>query len=143
MPKVGPFRSLSFKPPLPETERKFVESFNRTLAEYRTLLSAAGRPRFSLPNRDFDTGELTRPAEYKLADQTYARLAGRLAQSEPAAIDPKLRADILEFFANPDLPYETRRHPKQWEETLAALSQIKAAIPQGSAARTSPVVGRR
>ena len=45
IPKFGPFKPLSFEPLTPETERLFLESFERSLARYRGSLDTirAGR----------------------------------------------------------------------------------------------------
>ena len=72
VPKVGPFAPLAFKTPTPEAERMFLESFNATLTRYRGMLGQVQNKNINLQNRDFDTGELTRAGEYKLADDTYA-----------------------------------------------------------------------
>ncbi len=39
LPKVGPFRALSFKRLTPETEKMYMASFNSTIGRYRELLS--------------------------------------------------------------------------------------------------------
>jgi len=126
LPKVGPLRVLDFKTPTPQTEQLFQQSFDRTLTVYRGLLSDQGSARLALPDRDFDTGEATRPAEYPLADDAYSELAIRLAQKEPAAVDPQIRANVLAFFRDPDLPFATKANSSQWHATLAALDKLKA-----------------
>ena len=109
LPKIGPLKALSFKPPTPETEKLFQASFDRTLTEYRRLLADTGAGRLSLPNRDFDTGQPTRPGEYRLADEAYAKLARELADRDPATIDPKLRDNILAFFSDLSQPFATKK----------------------------------
>src|SRR5262249_25623769 len=79
LPKVGPLKTLSFKPPTPETERMYLESVNATLELYRTLVGRVGAGKIDLQNKDFDTGEPTRAGEYQLADETYAKLVNKLA----------------------------------------------------------------
>ena len=37
-----------------------------------------------------------------MADNAYAKLAVKLAEKDPAAIDPKLRDNILAFFQGPE-----------------------------------------
>ena len=39
LPRVGPFRALSFKKLTPETEKMYMASFNSTIGRYRELLS--------------------------------------------------------------------------------------------------------
>ena len=81
IPKVGPFSSLAFKLPTPEAERLFIESFDATVAQYRTYLStlAAGGT-IALPNLNFDTGQPVRPGEYRLADEAQERLQEKIRQ---------------------------------------------------------------
>jgi hypothetical protein len=126
LPKVGPLKAFDFRSPTPQTDRLFQTSFNRTLDLYRSLLGTADVDRPAVPNRDFDTGELTRPAEYPLADAAYSRLAIALAGKAAAAIDPQLRQDVLEFFGDLSLPFATKATPSLWHATLAALDKLKA-----------------
>src|SRR5436853_6872977 len=80
LPKVGPLKPLAFKPPTPEAERLFIESFNATLVRYRALLVQARAGKLDLPNTDFDTGRPVRAGEYKLTDDTYGELLEKLAK---------------------------------------------------------------
>ena len=78
VPKIGPFRPLSFKVPTPEAEQLFLQSFAATQQRYRTLLAEARRTEFKLPNLDLDTGYPAAPGEYSLADATCAKLVKKL-----------------------------------------------------------------
>ena len=125
LPKVGPLKALAFRAPTPQTDRLFQVSFDKTLDLYRSLLAAQGQGRLQLPNRDFDTGALTRPTEYSLADETYAKLAIQLAGKDPAAVNPVMRAAILEFFKDPALPFAVKNDAGEWAQTLAALQKLR------------------
>jgi hypothetical protein len=125
LPKIGPLRALSYSPPTPQTAKMFEDSFDQTLTEYRRLLAGQAAGSLQLENRDFDTGKLTAPAEYSLADNTYAKLVRTVEEKHPDAVDPKLREDLLGFYRNPDLPFATRKDPKAWQSTLAALEKLK------------------
>ena len=127
LPKVGPLKALSFKPPTPATDKFFQESFNKTMDSYRELLKGQTARQLQLANRDFDTGQLTRPGEYKLADKAYSKLAVKLAEKDPAGIDPKLRDNILAFFNDLNQPYATKEDPKDWQDTVAAVEKLRAA----------------
>jgi hypothetical protein len=127
LPKIGPLKALSFKLPTPQTERLFEASFEKTIDEYRSLLQDQDLTQSQLANRDFDTGELTRPAEYGLADNAYAKLAVKLSERDPASIDQKLRENILAFYSDRTLPFATKNDPKTWQETLAALDKLSAS----------------
>jgi len=95
LPKVGPLKALSFKPPTPETDKLFEASFNRTLDTFRELLATPDLRRLELANRNFDTGQITRPGEYRLADEAYEKLAAKLADKQPS--NPKVREDVLAY----------------------------------------------
>ncbi len=131
LPKIGPLKALSFKPPTPETDRMFQASFDKTLEVYRGLLRDQGRAQLALADRDFDTGELARPTEYTLADTAYARLAVKLAEKDPAAVGASVRDNVLEFFRDRELPFAGKKDRKEWQQTLAALDKLKA-VPAAS-----------
>ncbi|HEV2448748.1 MAG TPA: hypothetical protein VGS58_22600, partial [Candidatus Sulfopaludibacter sp.] len=99
---------------------------------YRGLLSQESRAQFTPENRDFDTGRPTRPCEYKLADETYAQLAVRLADRDPDSVAPALRRDILTFFSDLNLPYAVKQNSKKWADTVAALEKLKAGLHAAS-----------
>jgi hypothetical protein len=127
LPKIGPLKALSYNIQNTQTEKLFEASFDKTLDLYRGLLQDQALGHLQLANRDFDTGELTRAAEYGLADNTYAKLAVKLSERDPASIDPKLRENILGFYSDRSLPFETKNDPKAWQETLTALDKLSAA----------------
>ena len=130
LPKVGPLAPLSFKPPTAETERMFLESLGATLSGYHALLAKAQTGRIDLQNKDFDTGELTRPGEYELADETYAKLLNKLADRKFDGVTPELRKNILSFYGDLNAPIKTKQDKKDWRKTLASLEQLKAAPTQ-------------
>lgn len=134
LPKVGPLKALAFKPPAPEADKLFMSSFLRTVAEYKRLLLECERPDFRLPNRDFDTGELTRPLEYRMADSAYEGLAVDLARRDPASVDPTLRRNILTYFRDLNLPFAAKKDSKRWSDAVAAIEKLKAAEPPSVAA---------
>lgn len=127
LPKFGPLRAVDVKPPTMHTATLFEESFNRTLASYRNLLTQAGEQRLALENRDFDTGQPTRPTAYRLADEAYSKLAIKLAAKDPAQVDPLIRDNILGYFRDENLPFASRRKRKEWTETVTALDKLRAA----------------
>ena len=62
-----------------------------------------------------------------MADQAYAYLANKLAAKDPAAVDAKVRQDVLQFFSDPNLPFTLKtRNPKQWKQTLEAVDKLQA-----------------
>jgi hypothetical protein len=98
VPKIGPFRALSFKTPTPAAEKLFLDSFNATVERYRMLLAAEGARRTQPADVNLDVGKPTPAGMYRMADDTYAKLVSELAEHQFAAIPPELRADILAFY---------------------------------------------
>jgi hypothetical protein len=129
VPKVGPFKAIAFKPPTPQTAADFEASFNKTLDLYRTLLAEARAGRLQLANRNFDTGEPTEPARYGMADDAFAKLAVKLADRD--AVGAGIRDAIIAYYRNPGLPFATKKDPKNWQATLAALDKLKSPLAAG------------
>ena len=130
LPKIGPLKVLELRTPTPAAEKMFEASFNASLLRYKKLLDqvATGQP--DLPNDNFDTGAVTGPGIYRLNDEAQAELLDALAKQNFIGASPEARAELLEFFANPDAPYATKRKPKEWAKVQAELEQLrKAASP--------------
>jgi len=127
LPKIGPLKALAFRAPSAESDRLFQISFTKTMDDYRQLLSAHRANNLRMVNRDFDTGALTGPGEYPMADEAYATLVRKLAGKKPIAVDPALRSDILTFFSDLERPFAIKKEPKQWQATLDALEKLKSS----------------
>jgi len=54
----------------------------------------------NLVNNNFDTGTVTKPGEYPLADITYSNFVDRLAKNHFAQVTPELRSDLLAYYAD-------------------------------------------
>ncbi len=134
VPKVGPFAPLAFKPPTPEAERWFIESFNATVKGYNTLLLQARNGKLNLQNKDFDTGEPTRAGEYKLADDTYAKLLDKLARRDFDSVSSELRQNLVAFYNDLNAPNATKRDKEDWQNTLRALDKLKATATRAERA---------
>jgi hypothetical protein len=112
LPKVGPLKVLTFRTPTPETEKLFESSFNVTLDRYRSLLIDLGNGEVTLPNDNFDVGEMTARGKYRMNDNTCAQLLDMLAGNNFADVSPELRAELLHFFSDPDVSPTTKRSEK-------------------------------
>jgi hypothetical protein len=132
VPKVGPFKAAAFKAPTPQTTRWFEDSFDKALDDYRGLLAEVGKGQLRLANMNFDTGEPAKPATYKLADDAYAKLAVKLAGRDAGTVDAKMRADILAFYRDLELPFATKRDPQEWQKIVEAIGKLKAQAPDAS-----------
>ena len=129
LPKIGPLRVLQFRTPTPQTEKLFEESFNATLVRYRALLSDETAGHLELINTNFDTGVMTGPGKYRMNDDAYAKLLGKLAEQKFTQASPAVREEILHFYSDPDAPYATKRNVKAWAKVQVQLEQLKAAPP--------------
>jgi hypothetical protein len=130
IPRVGPLKTLSFKPITPETERLFLDSFEAALNQYHALLRQAQRGRLVLVNLNLDLGRPTRAGEYRLADEAYSDLVTKLHKQEFNNVTPELRKNILAFFSNLNAPIATKKDSGDWRKIMLALDQLKTGRTQ-------------
>ena len=137
VPKIGPFRVLSYKAPTADVEKMFLESFQQTRDRFRQSLDALkvqGAGRLNLPNTDFDTGKPAARGEYRLADDTYAELLDTLAKRRFAGVSEPLRNNIARFYGRVDpLPNERKKdleRDARLKQALADLIATPAASPR-------------
>jgi zinc dependent phospholipase C len=127
LPKIGPLKVLELKTPTPVTEQMFEASFNAGMDRYRQFLGEVDTGGLDLPNKNFDTGELTVPGKYRLADETQFQLLDELAKRNFNGASPEIRAELLEYFGHPDAPYAMKSKPKDWAKLQTELGQLKNA----------------
>ena len=127
LPKFGPLKVLELKPPTPQAQQMFEASFDATLALYRRQLREVAAGQLTLPNDNFDTGDVTGPGQYFLNDETQAKLLDRLAKQNFAGASPEIRAELLQFFGPPDGPNAVRRHRKEWAKVQAEVEELRNA----------------
>jgi hypothetical protein len=129
MPKIGPFKGLAFNNPTAQTEDLYIKSINMTVDQYRAFLEEVRTDTLLLPNCDFDSGKATKPAEYSLTDDAYAKLLAQLAERKFDRTTPELRDNILQFYSDLSLPIETKKDQVRWQGVLTELEQLKAVTP--------------
>jgi hypothetical protein len=100
IPKIGPFRALSFSVPTPEAERLFLASFTTTREYFKQSLDAVSAANLRLVNTDFDTGKPTTRGEYALADDTYDQLLAKLAAHQFANVSEDLRLNLVAHYGD-------------------------------------------
>ncbi len=130
LPKIGPLRTLRFKPPTVEVQDRFIRGFDVTVARFEGDLSDLRNHDVMLNNRNLDTGEPPAAGRYFLADETYARLLDDISRRHFRTIAPGLRQDILAFYNNLDAPIATKSHPKKWKRALRELNALKSVTVQ-------------
>jgi hypothetical protein len=138
IPKVGPASALAFKVPTTQTEDMYIKSVNETIDNYKRLLADAKEGDLKFADKDCDTGVATRPAEYPLADDTYAHLLLDLEEEKFAQLTPELRRNILAFYSDPNAPLHGKRDHKKWKQTEEALELLKNS-PNPAQGRLSAV----
>jgi len=129
MPKIGPFKGLAFNNPTPQTEDLYFKSINTTVDQYRAFLEEVRSDKLVLPNCDLDSGNVTKAAEYSLTDDTYADLLAQLSKRKFEGTSPELRDNILQFYSDLSVPFETKKDQPRWQAVLTELDQLKAAAP--------------
>jgi Zinc dependent phospholipase C len=135
IPKIGPFSAFNFKVPTPQTEQLFMASFNGSVSEYEQLLrEKKDTDSIALVNDNFDTGTVTKPGEYPLADKTYADLLDRQAKDNFKKITPQLRQVILDFYSDPSAPITTKKDKAEWPKVVREVEDLKAFSPEPQAA---------
>jgi hypothetical protein len=128
IPKVGPFRDLAFKIPTPDAEKLFVASFSNALQNYVQLVKQQGSPGQAIPvDENFDTGTVTGPGQYPLADKTYAALLDRLQKNNFATVSPGLRTVLLAYYADLNAPFATKKDKKEWAKVVRDINQLRAS----------------
>jgi len=129
MPKIGPLKALAFNNPTPEMEELYFKSINSTVDQYRAFLGDVRTDSLLPPNRDLDDGKMTKPGDYSLADNTYAKLLARLSERKFDRTTTELRADILRFYSDLSIPLETKKDKARWQSVLTGLDQLKSVTP--------------
>jgi Zinc dependent phospholipase C len=129
VPKIGPFKAMAFNNPTPQTEDLYFKSINTSVDQYRAFLEAVRTNSLVLPNSDLDSGNLTKPAEYSLTDETYAKLLSQLSERKFDSTTPDLRANILDFYSDLSAPIETKKDPARWQSVLTSLDQLRLVTP--------------
>jgi len=129
MPKIGPLKGMDFKNPTTQTESMYFTSINLTVDQYRSFLDEVKANSLKLLDMDLDSGKSTGPAEYSIADETYAKLLQQLAGNKFDLTSAGLREDILRFYSQPLAPIETKKDAASWENVLKELGQLQAFTP--------------
>ena len=127
MPKVGPLRTLQFKPPTVRVQDLFIEAFDVSVVRYEADLSGLPDGQLILKDDNLDIGRPARATRYSLADETYAHLLNGLAKHRFRNLTPELRENILAYYSNLNAPAIAKAHPRKWKRTLLELSALRSA----------------
>ena len=133
VPKVGPFKAVSFKIPTTKTENMYIASVNDTVEDYAQLLHQVNGHDLTLRNLDFDTGKESKAGEYTLADKTYAHLVDDLCKKSDNPVPPELKANIAQFFADAKVP-SSKKEAQDWNKLQDDLTKLRQAPIPGDKA---------
>ena len=162
LPKIGPLSMVAVKGPTAAAEADYMHSvvsattvlhnrlafFTPVEARRERKLTATTStetlgpldPKHPLPNRDLDTGAVVKPGGYSLTDTTYAELLHRLTLDPSKPIPPGIRSDVEAYYADPNAPIETKKHPGEWKKVQDDLKTL-AAMPTSNEAAPYPTYG--
>jgi hypothetical protein len=129
MPKMGPFKGMAFNNPTAKTEDLYFKSINATVDQYRVFLEQVRVDSLVLPNLDLDSGDPIIASEYSLADNTYAKLLGRISDRKFDLTSSDLRDDVLHFYSAPSAASAARNERAPWQNVQTLLLGLKATVP--------------
>ncbi|RYD89022.1 MAG: hypothetical protein EOP54_26290, partial [Sphingobacteriales bacterium] len=137
LPKIGPLKALKFKSPGEEGQKLFAQSFEAILENYKTALGQVRTNTLVLPDINFDTGEPTQVGQYRLADNTYAKLLEKLQEQGYKNVTPELQKNIVEYYAKADtarINTFDKSDKKKWELTATRVLELRTfkPLPQDS-----------
>jgi hypothetical protein len=128
IPKIGPFKAVAFKAPSTQTEDMYLKSLDETMAKYKNeIADLHQQPDVPLPDINFDTGQPTPVGKYKLTDDTYDYLLGKLEDRHFDMLTPSLRDNILAYYGSLQAPIDTKRHKEEFAKLQQRLQELKQA----------------
>ncbi|GEO05736.1 hypothetical protein AAE02nite_34000 [Adhaeribacter aerolatus] len=130
LPKIGPPKPLTFKPPTPEAEKLFMQSFTATVDKYSQGLKAVANQTLQLPNTDFDTGQKINPGDYGKADKAHLKLLLKLAKNNFKNLEPELKQSLLRYLAEPEVVLAQEDDEDDKQAAATAIKELRVAVTQ-------------
>jgi hypothetical protein len=127
VPPIGPLKALRFKMPTPDVEKLFMESFNRSAAQYEKALEQAQKGSLRLEDRNYDVGVVTAPGTYRLDDDIHAYWLDKLASKNFNTVTAQIANELLSYYSDLSAPINTKKNTKEWSRTVAQLNSLKNA----------------
>jgi hypothetical protein len=125
VPKIGPLKMVAIKGPSAGTEEHYVRSINLSIDALNSAMGRLSKPGQTLVDRDLDTGAAVKPGSYRLTDDTYAKLLGRLVAGPRHTIPAGLKQDVLNYYADPSAPIRTKKDPQAWARVQSELQTLQ------------------
>jgi hypothetical protein len=111
----------------------YFKSINTTVDQYREFPEEVRTNSLSLPNRDLDTGNGTKAAEYSLTDDACAKLLSRLSDKKFDLTSEGLRDNVLDCYS--DLSSSDR--DQEGQRSLAGRTGVARPVEVGRSAANS------
>jgi len=125
VPPIGPLGALKFKMPTPDVEKLFMQSFERSTAQYRADIDVSKINNLHLENKNYDVGVVTPPGGYRLDDDTHAYWLNLLAKQNFDSVTPPIQNDLLSYYGDLNVALNTKKHPNDWKRLLIQLDSLK------------------
>ena len=139
LPKVGPFKAVSFKIPGQKGEDMYISSIDRTVEAYGVELKAVSTHSLHLDNLDCDTGKPTEAGEYALSDRTYAKLVDKLSDRKFDQAPDELKTNLAQYFAHDKSPLTGYRKQKRWARARKKLGPLRVTHSAALASQSGPL----
>jgi Zinc dependent phospholipase C len=126
LPPIGPLRDVKLKIPTAPVEKLFMESFDRSAAQYGKKIDETMNGTLHFEDKNYDVGVVTPAGVYWMDDNIQAYWLGLLARRNFATVTPEIRSELLTYFGDLSAPIATKKHPKQWQQLRGELDALKA-----------------
>ncbi len=133
----GPAKVLGFRNPNAAAEDHYFRAMDQAIDKYHQLLEEVKAGKLELANRNFDTGLLTRPGEYALADLSYVALVERFRKDHFKHITPAVRANVLAYFSG-GIPGNASLSSSDWKKVERTLVELRKQMLTANEAPTQP-----
>jgi len=126
VPKVGPLRALHFKVPTAEAEKYFDVSFDTIVLHYSNNIKFISQKKYSIIDKDYDTGKPTEECEYILADETYNNWLLTLSDAKFKTVSAPVKHNIITYYGSMQAPPQNKKYKtcNAVYEALLALKQL-------------------
>ncbi|MCU1261965.1 MAG: hypothetical protein JWO80_4850, partial [Bryobacterales bacterium] len=101
------------------------QSFDTTVDHDRRYYAEVNAGTLKIADVNLDNGRPTQPGEYRLADETYGKLLGKLAAKHFQNVTPELKANLLAFYTYMDITPKAKVQAPL--DALRALSPSKVS----------------
>jgi hypothetical protein len=134
LPPIGPLRAVKLKMPTPPVERLFMDSFNRSAQQFSQAIARVDDNSLRLEQKNYDVGVVTPAGVYRLDDETHAYWLALLASKHFTTVTPAIRAELLGYYSNLDVPIATRKDKDKWSQLVIQLHELNAIASMHTAA---------